>query len=95
VRTNTTTAAVTDEALLQAVAGGDRAALRTLYERHAPWLTLRRRTVGSVRATIRKDGAATVRLRYTKAAAKRLRTARKVTLTIAGAGARATVVLRR
>jgi RNA polymerase sigma-70 factor (ECF subfamily) len=30
-----------DEQLLQAVAGGDRAALRALYERHAPWLTLR------------------------------------------------------
>jgi RNA polymerase sigma-70 factor (ECF subfamily) len=30
-----------DEALLQAVADGDRAALQTLYERHAPWLTLR------------------------------------------------------
>lgn len=41
MRTNTTTAAVADEALLQAVAGGDRAAMRTLYERHAPWLTLR------------------------------------------------------
>lgn len=27
--------------LLAAVAGGDRAALRELYERHAPWLTLR------------------------------------------------------
>src|SRR6478609_3619054 len=38
---NTTTAAATDEALLQAIAGGDRAALRLLYERHAPWLTLR------------------------------------------------------
>jgi RNA polymerase sigma-70 factor (ECF subfamily) len=30
-----------DEALVEAVAAGDRAALRTLYERHAPWLTLR------------------------------------------------------
>ncbi len=30
-----------DEALLQAVADGDRAALQVLYERHAPWLTLR------------------------------------------------------
>ena len=30
-----------DEALLRAVADGDRAALRALYERHAPWLTLR------------------------------------------------------
>jgi RNA polymerase sigma-70 factor (ECF subfamily) len=37
----TTTAAASDEALLQAIAGGDRAALRVLYERHAPWLTLR------------------------------------------------------
>src|SRR5688500_14076131 len=27
--------------LLAAVAAGDRAALRTLYESHAPWLTLR------------------------------------------------------
>jgi RNA polymerase sigma-70 factor (ECF subfamily) len=30
-----------DEALLQAVADGDREALRTLYERHAAWLVLR------------------------------------------------------
>src|SRR2546425_12219956 len=30
-----------DGALIEAVAGGDRAALRTLYERHAPWLVLR------------------------------------------------------
>ncbi len=30
-----------DEALLEALAGGDRAALRALYERHAPWLSLR------------------------------------------------------
>jgi RNA polymerase sigma-70 factor (ECF subfamily) len=30
-----------DVALLAAVADGDRAALRSLYERHAPWLTLR------------------------------------------------------
>ncbi len=30
-----------DDALLAAVAEGDRAALRTLYERHAPWLVLR------------------------------------------------------
>jgi len=31
----------TDEALLTAVAAGDRQALRALYERHAPWVTLR------------------------------------------------------
>ena len=31
----------TDEALLTAAAAGDRQALRALYERHAPWLTLR------------------------------------------------------
>jgi RNA polymerase sigma-70 factor (ECF subfamily) len=31
----------TDEWLVAAVAAGDRAALRALYERHAPWLTLR------------------------------------------------------
>jgi RNA polymerase sigma-70 factor (ECF subfamily) len=37
----TTTAAASDEALLEAIASGDRAALRVLYERHAPWLTLR------------------------------------------------------
>ena len=30
-----------DEALLEAVAGQDREALRALYERHAPWLFLR------------------------------------------------------
>lgn len=30
-----------DETLLSAVAAGDRQALRVLYERHAPWLTLR------------------------------------------------------
>ena len=30
-----------DPDLLAAVAEGDRAALRSLYERHAPWLTLR------------------------------------------------------
>jgi RNA polymerase sigma-70 factor (ECF subfamily) len=30
-----------DEALLSLVAAGDRQALRVLYERHAPWLTLR------------------------------------------------------
>lgn len=30
-----------DEALLEAIAGGDRHALRVLYERHAPWVTLR------------------------------------------------------
>jgi len=30
-----------DEDLLAAVADGDRRALRVLYERHAPWLTLR------------------------------------------------------
>lgn len=30
-----------DEALLRAVADGDRSALRTLYERHAPWLIIR------------------------------------------------------
>lgn len=31
----------TDEELLDAVAAGDRHALRTLYERQAPWLVLR------------------------------------------------------
>jgi RNA polymerase sigma-70 factor (ECF subfamily) len=30
-----------DEALLVAIAGGDRQALHVLYERHAPWVTLR------------------------------------------------------
>jgi RNA polymerase sigma-70 factor (ECF subfamily) len=30
-----------DDALLSAVAGGDRDALRVLFERHAPWLTMR------------------------------------------------------
>ena len=30
-----------DAALLTAVAGGDRAALRVLFDRHAPWVTLR------------------------------------------------------
>jgi RNA polymerase sigma-70 factor (ECF subfamily) len=32
---------VEDDQLLQAVADGDRAALRELFDRHAPWLTLR------------------------------------------------------
>lgn len=31
----------TDAQVLAAVAGGDRAALRVLYDRHAPWLALR------------------------------------------------------
>jgi len=31
----------TDEELVASVAAGDRVALRALYERHAPWLTLR------------------------------------------------------
>lgn len=35
------TVGCSDEVLLGAVAAGDRAALRLLYERHAPWLTLR------------------------------------------------------
>jgi RNA polymerase sigma-70 factor (ECF subfamily) len=30
-----------DEALLAAVAGGDRQAFRVLYDRHAPWLAMR------------------------------------------------------
>jgi len=34
-------ASPTDETLLRAVAAGDREALRGLYERHAPWVTLR------------------------------------------------------
>ncbi len=35
------TSAVSDEELVAAVADGDRDALRVLYDRHAPWLTLR------------------------------------------------------
>ena len=35
------TASQSDETLLSAIAAGDRQALRVLYERHAPWLTLR------------------------------------------------------
>jgi RNA polymerase sigma-70 factor (ECF subfamily) len=35
------TVSPSDETLLSAVAAGDRHALRVLYERHAPWLTLR------------------------------------------------------
>jgi RNA polymerase sigma-70 factor, ECF subfamily len=38
---STTCADPSDETLLCAIASGDRHALRTLYERHAPWLTLR------------------------------------------------------
>jgi RNA polymerase sigma-70 factor (ECF subfamily) len=34
-------ASQSDEMLLSAVAAGERRALRVLYERHAPWLTLR------------------------------------------------------
>jgi RNA polymerase sigma-70 factor (ECF subfamily) len=41
VRTKTTSAPPPDAELLQAISDGDRAALRALYERHAPWLTLR------------------------------------------------------
>jgi len=37
----TTRSEMGDAALLAAVAGGDRGALRSLYERHAPWLALR------------------------------------------------------
>src|SRR5687768_14269601 len=33
--------ATSDRDLLAAVAAGDRRALRSLYDRHAPWLTLR------------------------------------------------------
>jgi hypothetical protein len=36
-----TTAATSDQALLKPIADGDRAAPRTPYERHAPWLTPR------------------------------------------------------
>ena len=36
-----TATAATEEELLAAVAGGDRHAFRELYDRHAPWLTLR------------------------------------------------------
>jgi RNA polymerase sigma-70 factor (ECF subfamily) len=35
------TTSVADTELLAAVAAGDRSGLRELYERHAPWLTLR------------------------------------------------------
>lgn len=41
MRPTTTTADASDEALVRAIAAGDRAALHALYERHAPWLTLR------------------------------------------------------
>jgi RNA polymerase sigma-70 factor, ECF subfamily len=37
----TGTGELSDEALLASVGEGDRGALRELYERHAPWLTLR------------------------------------------------------
>lgn len=36
----------TDEALLASIGGGDRDALRELYDRHAPWLVLRLRRRG-------------------------------------------------
>ena len=39
--TTTPTDGRSDEELLDAVAAGDRHALRCLYERHAPWLVLR------------------------------------------------------
>ena len=39
--TTTTADCGSDEQLLDAVAAGDRHALRALYERHAPWLVLR------------------------------------------------------
>lgn len=54
-----------------------------------------RRTVATTRAKVGKAGTATVRLRFTKAAARRLRSARRVTLTITGAGLKTTVTLRR
>jgi len=39
--TDVETVASSDESLLLAVAAGDRAALREIYERHAPWLRAR------------------------------------------------------
>lgn len=41
VRRGSDDTGVTDAELLAAVADGDREALRRLYERHAPWLSLR------------------------------------------------------
>jgi hypothetical protein len=46
-------------------------------------------------ARIPAAGAATVRLVFSKAAARRLRRARAVSLTIAGAGVKTTVRLKR
>jgi hypothetical protein len=54
-----------------------------------------RSTVASGRVTVRKDGTATVRVRFTKAAVRRLSAARKVTLTVTGAGLKTTFTVRR
>jgi hypothetical protein len=54
-----------------------------------------RRTVASGRVTVRRDGTATLRVRFTKAAVRRLARSRKVTLTVIGAGLSTTLTIRR
>ena len=54
-----------------------------------------RRKVASGRVTVPKGGTATVRVRFTKAAVRRLRSARSVRLTVSGAGVRTTLTVRR
>jgi hypothetical protein len=52
------------------------------------------RSVASGRVTVGKRGTASGRMRFTKAAARRLRSARKVTLTVSGAGVETTLTLK-
>ena len=53
------------------------------------------RKVASGRVTVPKGGTATVRVRFTKAAARRLRSARSVKLTVSGAGLKTTLTIKR
>ncbi len=53
------------------------------------------RTLAKVKVTVPRSGVATVRVRLTKADVRRLRTARRATFAITGAGVRTTLTLRR
>jgi hypothetical protein len=54
-----------------------------------------KRTVASGRVQVSAAGTATARLRFTKAAKRSLRRAKRVKLTITGAGVRSDIVIRR